>query len=117
MGPYKIVQVISPTAYKLDLPATMRIHPMFHVSLLKPYQASNEFLRPIPPPAITLSDFEHKEYKVKTILNKRVLRNKPQYLVKWMGYPLHDATWEPLEHLKNAREKVQEFEKTRTSFS
>jgi Chromo (CHRromatin Organisation MOdifier) domain len=116
-GPYKVVQVISPTAYKLDLPAAMRIHPVFHVSLLKPYQASNEFLRPTPPPAVILPDTEHAEYEVETILDKRILRNRPQYLVKWLGYPLHDATWEPLDHLKNAREKVQEFENTRTSSS
>jgi len=116
--PYTVVQVISSTAYKLDLPHDMKIHPVFHVSLLKPYQASpNEFIRPTPPSAIVFPNTEHEEFEVETILDKRILRKKPQYLVKWHGYPLHDATWEPLDHLKNAKEKVKEFEETRTSHS
>ena len=113
-----MTQVISSTAYKLDLPIGMRIHPVFHVSLLKPYQVSpNEFLRPTPPPAVVLPNTEQEEYEVETILDKRILRKKLQYLIKWLGYPLHDATCEPLEHLNNAKDKVKEFEETRTSLS
>jgi len=42
IGPYTIFKIISTTAYKLDLPEIMRIHPVFHVSLLKPYKESPE---------------------------------------------------------------------------
>ena len=34
-GPYKIMEKIGTQAYQLKLPSTWRIHPMFHVSLLK----------------------------------------------------------------------------------
>ena len=35
LGPFEVTAVISPVAYKLRLPSTMRIHPVFHVSRLK----------------------------------------------------------------------------------
>ena len=102
-GPFAIIKVISETAYKLDLPATMKIHPVFHMSLIKPYQPSpEEFGRPSPPPAIIVPETNQEEYEVDAILDKKIVRKKAQYLIKWVGYPLHDATWEPEKHLTNA---------------
>jgi|ERR1700693_343751 hypothetical protein len=41
-GPFKIVDVVSPTAYELQLPNTWKIHPVFHVSLLKAYNSGGD---------------------------------------------------------------------------
>jgi hypothetical protein len=82
--------------------------------MLKLYKESEEFLRATPPPPTIVSG-DSKEYEVETILDKRTLKGKTQYLIKWIGYPLHDATWEPANHLKNAKEKVKEYEVMRTS--
>ena len=37
-GPFEIIQVISPMAYKLQLPPTWKIHNVFHASLLSSYR-------------------------------------------------------------------------------
>ncbi|SCV73507.1 BQ2448_7433 [Microbotryum intermedium] len=38
LGPFAIKRIINNVAYKLDLPSTMHIHPVFHVLLLEPYR-------------------------------------------------------------------------------
>ena len=68
-----------------------------------------EFTRKTPPPPVILPETNEEEYEVEEILDEKIIRNQPHYLVKWLGYPLHDATWEPLENLKNCQKKLNEF--------
>jgi hypothetical protein len=115
IGPYNVIGIVSPVAYRLELPNTLKIHPVFHVSLLKPYKETpDEFTRPTPPPPVIISDTEQEEFEVESVLDKRTIRKKTQYLVKWLGYPLHDATWESEKDLIHAPEKLAEFESMRT---
>ena len=37
-GPFEILDIIGPVAYILALPASMTMHNVFHVSLLKKYE-------------------------------------------------------------------------------
>lgn len=46
IGPFRIVRRINPVAYQLALPRSLRVSPVFHVSLLKPVLTS-----PLSPPA------------------------------------------------------------------
>ena len=57
---------------------------------------------------------DQEEYEVERILDKRKHRRRIEYLVKWVGYELHDATWESLDNLTNAQDAVKEFEESLT---
>ncbi|CAG8754581.1 6705_t:CDS:1, partial [Racocetra persica] len=91
IGPFKIGQKILAVIYRLKLPETLRIHLVFHVSLLKPYYPSEfrDEVRKKPPEIATEGPEEHE---VKAILDKRTYYRRLQYLVKWKGHPLYDAT-------------------------
>ena len=101
--------------YKLDLPLMMKIHPVFHVSLLRPYSdpaviPGRPILERPPPEVINGMD----EYEVEAILDKRIHRRKPQYLVKWKGYHESESTWEPEENLQNSAAMIADFNRSGT---
>ena len=49
-------------------------------------------------------------FEVEKIISKKKIGRKILYLVKWEGYPIEEATWEPVANLKNVRDLVQQFE-------
>ncbi|KAH7447348.1 hypothetical protein KP509_01G102500 [Ceratopteris richardii] len=88
----------------------MRIHPVFHVSILEPYQISPlRGERPSPSPPIEIDD--HEEFEVKHVLNSRISRGRLEYLIHWKGYDISDCTWELTKNLQRAPIKVREFHK------
>ena len=108
LGPYKILEKVTEVSYKLDLPKSLRIHPIVHVSSLEPYCEDNfNRITPAPPPIIINDEVE---YEVEEILDKRKHYGKIQYLIKWKGYPLSEASWEPKENL-NCDEILRNFNK------
>jgi hypothetical protein len=50
-------------------------------------------------------------FNVANILDKKVIEGNPYYFIEWEGYPLEEATWEPIKHLENCLDLVEEFEK------
>lgn len=36
-GPFPILKKVGKVTYKVQLPATLKVHPIFHVSCFKPY--------------------------------------------------------------------------------
>lgn len=127
VGPFKVLAVINPNAYKLKLPDRWKLlHPVFNISRLRPYKANDATQFPgrevlsRPPPDIVDGD---KTFIVETILDKKSVKSGrsrvTKYLIKWQGYPDSDNTWEPAQNLKPPKagpevwNLVQAFERSR----
>jgi rubrerythrin len=111
IGPFKIIGQRHKDSFQISLPQDFKIHPVFHVNLLKPWinNDSQEFpdRHQDPPPAVIINDQE--EFEAEAIIKKRTRYGKTQYLVKWKGYRDEDCTWEPEDNLQNAPDLIREF--------
>ena len=99
-GPYEILAKVGPVAYRLALPSGSQIHDVFHVSLLQqdlghkpqatptlPLISGDSTVLPAPELILDLRIIQKGKYRPKT-----------EVLVKWIGAPTEDATWENLWH-------------------
>jgi hypothetical protein len=66
----------------------MNIFPVFYISLLEPAPPG------APPAPITEINpvNPNAEYEVKKILDYKLVRGKPRYLIKWKDYPQSENT-------------------------
>ena len=100
LGPFTIKRKLDYDNYELSLPTRMRIHPVFHISML------NKTSNPVTSKNEPIDD---AEYEVERILKKRTRQGKVEYLVKWLGYENCDNSWEPITNLY-CPVPIQEFE-------
>jgi len=107
--PYKIKKVVSSNAVELELPTTIKIHPVVNVSRIHRYVGQVEGQRKEQPALVIIKGEE--KWEVERILNKQWVRGKDKYLVHWKGFIAESDTWEERENLKNTKEAIKEFEK------
>ena len=110
LGKFKIIKKVSSYAYKLELPVSMKIYPVFHVLLPEP-AATDPLpgeLQP-PPPSMIIEDSGESEYEVDEIVDSKFVgRNKTlKYLVHWVRYS--DLTCEPVDNVGNTPTAIAQF--------
>ena len=121
-GPFKVIELVGKGAAKLELPKHYRMHHTIsgrHLTLAHEHEDVFQREPSRPPPVI--ADDNEPEYEVERVLDKRKSGRRTEYLVKWMGYPVHESTWvvadksfdEAIQDYENSTNKRQPLRKTR----
>ena len=82
---------------------------MFNEVLLTPYVAPSFPSQTLPPPPPPTIEDDHLEYDVEAILDVKRVGRGVKYLVKWLGYPVEENTWEPRQNLTNVTLRLWDF--------
>jgi hypothetical protein len=94
-GPYRVLERIGSAAYRLELPDGAMIHPVFHISQLKPFVAD---YTPVYSTLPVTTDLEAAAAIPKEIIDRRLVHKGnstiPQVKVVWTGLLASSATWE-----------------------
>ena len=122
-GPFPILGKVGKVSYRVELPPTLKIHPVFHTSYLKPYHGdkddpSRELSKRALTAVVTSYDKEVEHVLADQVIRRRGVPPATEYLVKWKGLPESEASWEPAEALWQFQEKIERLQAegaTRTS--
>ena len=117
IGPFEIVERISPVAYRLDLPEKLsRVHNVFHISMLRKYISDPSHV--LETPEIELrDDLSYEEQPVQILgRGEKELCNKTISLMKvlWRNPLVEEATWEREDQMQSQYPHL--FHDTSTNF-
>ena len=87
-GPFKVISKVGTHAYRLELPSTMKNHPVFHVSKLREYRPSTYAGQQAPPPEPIEVEEDSATYEISAVVDSRhqPRTGRLQYLVEWLGF-------------------------------
>jgi len=106
---YKVKKIVSSNVVELELPDTIKIHPVVNVSRIHRYVGQVEGQKREQPALVIIN--REEEWEVEKILNKWQIRGKDKYLVQWKGFTAESDTWEGRENLGNTKKAIEEFER------
>ena len=80
MGPYRIKGIVSTNTIELELPSSIKIHPIVNISWVQLYKPQVEEQGKILSKPVIIEGEE--KFEVEKILNKRIVRGKEKFLVQ-----------------------------------
>jgi hypothetical protein len=92
-GPFQVLERIGDVAYRLRLSTDARVHDVFHVGVLKPFQGELPTTTPPLPPLLHGRVLPAPERVLRASLRRGVWH----VLVQWAGLSRAEATWEPVD--------------------
>jgi hypothetical protein len=115
IGPCRVVKKFGANAYEIELPNGIRISPIFNISYLYPYKAEeagaeNEQTEVQWTKQMPIAKKPQMESIIDKRVNKKTRRKEYfEYLVKWKGHPVEDASWEYEARIQEHGQTVQEL--------
>ena len=119
VGPCSVLELVGSNAARIRLPSTLqdlRLHDVFHISALKPYESADFHECSDDPKEQPASDlngvFEVEsivDYKRAHSSSEDPLDKGPHYLVHWRGYTSQHDMWLPVRALSNCLDKVADY--------
>ncbi|KAL6342672.1 hypothetical protein AAG906_013078 [Vitis piasezkii] len=103
-GHFPILGKVGKVSYRVKLPPRLKIHPVFHVSYLKPYHKDKDdpsrgLSKRAPTAVVTSYDKEVEHVLVDWVIRRRGVPHAMEYLVKWKRLLESEASWEPADAL------------------
>ena len=118
IGPCRILRKFSANAYEIELPPGVGISPIFNVADLYKYEkeAADDTAQDQETPEIdwvkqlpTAKNLQPERILDKKVYKKTRAREYFQYLVKWKGQPITEATWVTEDILQKLGKSVDEL--------
>ena len=95
-GPYKVIRAVGEVAFQLELPLSSKIHPVFHVSKLKPC-FNNAITKLDLPPDVTNN---HPQIRPLAVMDWKWNEGTKMVLIQWEGLFPEYATWEDFDDIQ-----------------
>jgi hypothetical protein len=115
IGLCKVIRKFGENAYEIELPDGIRISPIFNVADLYPYRveeagAEKERKEVQWEKQMPVAEKPQMEIIIDKRVSKRTRRKEYfEYLVKWKGHPVEDASWEGEVEIHRHGQIVQEL--------
>jgi hypothetical protein len=106
IGPCKVIKKFGANTYEIELPNGVGISPIFNIADLYPYRdeeagAKDEKEEIQWTKQMPIAEKSQMESIIDKRINRKIRRKEYfEYLVKWKGHPVEDASWEDEEAIQ-----------------